>query len=129
MATAIQGEGVSQSALCAELRTYLENDNRPEHAEICAIIKKVEEIKACILGMANGGVISAQGSFPLEKVQEAQKCVQELQQELQKVYAIHVSVAESWAALKIDQKIPKEEINSAIITVLKEYQQRWSNMG
>ncbi|MCP5505093.1 MAG: hypothetical protein H7A41_08080 [Chlamydiales bacterium] len=128
MATATQAEGMSHSALCDELRVFLESDENPEHAQIHEIIQKVEEIKARILGMANGGVIGPQGSFPLDKIQEVQQCVIELQQELQKVYVIHTSVAQRWAALKMDQKIPEETITDVTTTVLSEYQNRGSNI-
>ena len=59
------------------------------------IIKRVEEIKTRILGMATGGVIGPQGSFPPEKLQEVQQCVVELQQELQKVYGDFVGIIEN----------------------------------
>ncbi|MCB1072775.1 MAG: hypothetical protein KDK96_06695 [Chlamydiia bacterium] len=128
MATATQAEGMSHSALCDELRVFLESDENPEHAQIHEIIQKVEEIKARILGMATGGVIGAQGSFPPEKLLEVQQCLVELQQELQKVYSIHVAVAGRWATQKMDQKIPEETITLVTTTVLSEYQNRWSNM-
>lgn len=128
MATITQAEGVSHAALCDELRVFLESDEHPEHAEIQEIAQKVEEIKTRILGMATGGVIGPQGSFPHEKLQEVQQCLVELQQELQKVYSIHVAVAGRWATQKMDQKIPEETITVVTTTVLTEYQKRWSNM-
>ena len=117
-----------REALCKELRTYLESDEHPEHAEIQEIAQKVDEIKTRILGMATGGVIGPEGSFPPEKLIEVQQCVIELQQELQKVFEIHKSVAGRWATLKMDQKIPEETVTIVKTTVLTEYQKRWSNM-
>jgi len=78
--------------------------------------------------MATGGVIGPEGSFPTEKLIEAQQCHVELQQELQKVFDIHKSVAERWATLKMDQKIPEETVTIVKTTVLEEYEKRWSNM-
>ena len=116
-----------REALCKELRRYLESDEHPEHAQIQEIAQKVEEIKTRILSMATGGVIGPEGSFPPEKFIEVQQCVVELQQELQKVFGIHKSVAERWATLKMDQKIPEETVTIVKTTVLKEYEKRWSN--
>ncbi len=55
--------------------------------------------------MANERRISSQGTSPLDKIQEVQQCVSELQVELQKVFQIQQAVTERWAAQEIIQLV------------------------
>jgi len=129
MATVTKIERCNQDALCEDLRLFLESNDRPEHAQIQQIIQKVNEIKTRILGMANDGKISSEGGFPVNKLQEVQQCLSELQTELQKVFKIHQTVSTRWAMLKIGEEKPQEIIQSVVTLVLGEYQARWNNMG
>ena len=130
MATVTKPEAYNgQDALCEDLRLFLESNNHPEHGQIQEIIQKVEEIKTRILSIAHDGKISAEGTFPQDKLIDAKQYVAELQLELQKVFGIHQAVSKRWALQKIAEGIPEATIQSAVITVLTEYQESWSNMN
>lgn len=122
-------EADSQAALCMELSTFLESNEHLECSELQAIVGRVEEIKARIVGMANGGEINSKGSFPQDKVEKVQKCVVELQAELQKIFGIHQMIAARWEAQKIGEGVSQEIIQPVVEIILSEYQERWSNMS
>ena len=129
VAPVIKVETDIQTVLCMELSTFLESNEHLESSELQAIVERVEEIKARIIGMANGGEINSEGSFPQDKVEKVQKCVVELQTELQKVFGIHQMIATRWEAQKIGEGVSQEIIQPVVEIVLREYQERWSNMG
>lgn len=129
MATALKTEASDYQVLYSNLSKYLESDAHPEHLEILEIVSRVETIKQAIIGLSKEGAISAEGSFPPDKIQEAQQLLHELQQQLEKVFKIHQKVAMRWMAQKIDEGSTEEILTPVVTAVLNEYLSRWSNMN
>ena len=122
------GTSSESTKLCEELKQFMESDKHPEHQEIQTIAQKVEEIKERIIGMSREGKISSEGSFPLDKLQEVQQCVSELQNNLKKIFSIHQTVSMRWMEMKINEGFDQKFIQTVVTSVLATYQARWANM-
>lgn len=118
----------NQELYCQELRNYLERNDHPEHASIQQIAQKVQEIKARIIGMTTEGKISQESTFRPDKLDEAKQALAELQQELGNVFAIHYTIAQRWLAEQTNSGVPQDIAQQTVVTVITEYQTRWSNM-
>lgn len=123
MATITHPESIDQNILAEALVTFLESDTHPEHAELQAIILRVQEIKAQVFSMAG-----IDGQFPSDKIQEAQKCLLQLQEELQKIKGIHEAVANRWKEEQVNAGTPLKTVEHVMSTVLLAYDRRW-NLG
>lgn len=129
MSVATIGDVSDLLTVLGDLRSYIEQDSHPEHTSLQDIVKRVEEIKAKIIAVSTGGEISERGSFPVEKLQEVQGYILELQTQLQKIFEIQKAIATRWAAQKIDEGLSPEMVNKAVEVILGEYQKRWGHLG
>lgn len=126
MATAVNTQNADPVDLANDLRAFLESDQHKEHKDLRSLKARVEEIRAAIIGLSNEGTIGHQNTFPPENISKAQKYVVELQEKIEKILNIHALVAQRWAGSKITEREDPDTVWGVTVTVLLEYQQRWS---